>query len=75
MSPGRVSTPRLTDWLFDCLTFSCKVTLTLIFRAAKALPISVSIYPLSKSELLRVNKKLTLSKALIRSILPYAWPA
>jgi hypothetical protein len=43
--------------------------------AAKVLRTFISVYPLLKSERLSVNKKLTLYKALIRSIMTYVCPA
>jgi hypothetical protein len=43
--------------------------------AAKALRIFISIYHLLKNECLSVGTKLTLYKALVKSILTYACPA
>jgi hypothetical protein len=42
--------------------------------AAKALLISISVHPILKIERLIVGTKLTLYKALIRSIMTYACP-
>jgi hypothetical protein len=56
--------------------FDKRVTLTLHIEMveAKALRIFVRVYSLFKSERLRTNIKLTLHKALIRSIMTYASP-
>jgi hypothetical protein len=67
------------------LTFSVKF-LNVIFdkRTTRGLPIEIievkaigsfiRIYCLFKSELLKANSKLTLHKALIRSVMTYAYP-
>jgi len=52
-----------------------QLRLFLHWKDAKALWIFISIYPLLKNECLSVDTKLTLYKALIRSILTYACPA
>jgi hypothetical protein len=61
------------DFLFTVKKKAASSSETLV--SSKALRISISIYPLLKTECLSVSTKLTLYKTLIRSVLTYACPA